>query len=71
MSLGDRRDRQGETAGIRPKEEINTIPGQEAQDVFLCQLNAATIVMDNQPNRHGRGDVIDPEAKPIQGLLPL
>src|SRR5574341_1907436 len=71
MAFGDGCRRHGETARIRAKEQIDTIPGQEAENILPCLFRAAFIVKDDQSEREDCGGLIDPESDAVQGLLPL
>jgi hypothetical protein len=71
MALGDGRRRHGEYTRIRAKEQIDTIPGQEAENILPCLFRAAFIVKDDQSEREEWGGLIDPEPETVQGLLAL
>ena len=82
VSLSEGRDGQSQATRIGADEEIHMILGQKAQDVLLREARPAPVIEDEQSERAARpcepqrksarfGDVIEPQLKSVEGLLPL
>src|SRR5881296_605301 len=82
VTLGERRDGAGQSARIGPEEQIDTILGQESQDILPRAFRSAPVVEGDQAERKARPrgthghpagplDMVRPEPESIQALLPL
>ena len=82
VTLGERRNGAGQSARIGAEEQIDTILGQESQDILLRAFGSTPVVQGDQAQREARPrrthghpagllDMVLPEPEGIQALRAL